>query len=150
MAETERDYEIGYGKPPVGRRFRKGQSGNPLGPRKKTLSALLVAALDEPVSFAADGQSRHISKREAIVAQLVDKSASADLRATKMLIDMLKEVERKADAASPAPEPSPFTAADEEVVATLIVRLRGQIAAEAPAAAGASFETAAARPPQSV
>jgi hypothetical protein len=48
--DTERGYAIGYGKLPVGRRFQKGQSGNPLGPRKKTLSALLVAALDEPVS----------------------------------------------------------------------------------------------------
>src|SRR5205823_4895220 len=86
MAETEREYTIGYGKPPIGRRFRKGQSGNPLGPRKKTLSALLVAALDEPATVtAADGQCRQISKREAIVAQFVDKSAMADLRATKML-----------------------------------------------------------------
>src|SRR5271166_5325744 len=32
MSETKRDYEIGYGKPPVGRRFQKGQSGNPRGP----------------------------------------------------------------------------------------------------------------------
>jgi hypothetical protein len=31
MAETERNYEIGYGKPPVGRRFEKGRSGNPRG-----------------------------------------------------------------------------------------------------------------------
>jgi hypothetical protein len=46
----------------------------------------------------------------------------ADLRATKMLIDMLQEAEPKA--ASPAPEPAPLTAADEEVVATLIARLR--------------------------
>jgi len=49
MSETERDYEIGYGKPPAGRRFRKGQSGNPRGPRSKNLSALLVAALNEPL-----------------------------------------------------------------------------------------------------
>ncbi len=122
MAETVQDYEIGYGKPPIGRRFQKGQSGNPLGPRKKTLSALLVAALDEPVSLTTEGQRRRISKREAIVAQLVDKSASADLRATKMLIDMLKEVERKAGAAGS--EPAHLTPADEEVVANLLARLR--------------------------
>ena len=122
MAETEQEYRVGYGKPPIGRRFRKGQSGNPLGPRKKTLSALLVAALDEPVSLTTDGQPRHISKREAIVAQLVDRSASADLRATKMLLDMLQEAERKAAAATP--EPAHLTAADEEVVANLIARLR--------------------------
>jgi hypothetical protein len=36
---------------------------------------------------------------------MVDKSVSADLRATKMLIDMMKEVERKAGVAAPPPSP---------------------------------------------
>ena len=49
MSETKRDYEIGYGKPPRGRPFQKGQSGNPRGPRRKDLSSLLIAALNEPV-----------------------------------------------------------------------------------------------------
>ena len=29
--ETQRDYEVGYGKPPRHTRFTKGQSGNPRG-----------------------------------------------------------------------------------------------------------------------
>ena len=66
----------------------------------------------------AGGESRRITKREAVVAQLVDKSAGADLRATKMLIDMLKDIEKQAGTA-PAPEKSPLTAADEEVVENL-------------------------------
>ena len=53
-----------------------------------------------------DGRRRKITKREAIVAQMVDKSASADLRATKMLIDMMKDVEHKASDAAPPPEPA--------------------------------------------
>jgi hypothetical protein len=40
-----------------------------------------------------------------------------------MLIDTLKDAEKKAGAAPP-PEPAPFTAADEEVMATFIARLR--------------------------
>jgi Family of unknown function (DUF5681) len=128
MAETERNYEIGYGKPPIGRRFQKGRSGNPSGRRgpgaKKNLSALLIAALEEPVTLALGGKGRRITKREAIIAQLVDKSAAADLRATRMLIDMLKEVEEKAGAAAPEPEASFFTPADEEVIENLIARLR--------------------------
>ncbi len=71
------------------------------GPRKKDLPALLLAALNEPVTVDRDGRRRRISKREAIVAQLVDKSADADLRATKMLIDMPKDIERKV---APPPE----------------------------------------------
>ena len=40
-----------------------------------------------------------------------------------MLIDTLKDAEKKAGVAPPA-EPAPFTAADEEVMATFIARLR--------------------------
>jgi len=40
-----------------------------------------------------------------------------------MLIDTLKDAEKKAGVTQP-PEPAPFTAADEEVMATFIARLR--------------------------
>jgi len=134
MSEVERDYEIGYGKPPVGRRFQKGQSGNPRGPRRKDLSALLTAALNEPAYAMIDGRRRKITKREAIVKQMVNESAGANLRATKMLFDMLKEVEQKAGGAPPA-EPEKLTPADREVIEMFVARLRRQIAAEAAEAA---------------
>jgi len=49
MSETKRDYDIGYGKPPRGRPFQRGWSGNPRGPHGKNLSAVSVAALNETV-----------------------------------------------------------------------------------------------------
>ena len=104
-------------------RFKKGQSGNPRGPRPKNLPALLIEALNEKVVVTIDGERREITKREAVATQLVNKSTGADLRATKMLIDTLKDAEKKAGVAPP-PEPAPFTAADEEVMATFIARLR--------------------------
>jgi hypothetical protein len=106
----------------VHRRFKKGQSGNPRVPRPKSLPALLVDALNETVVATIDGERREITKREAVVTQLVNKSTCADLRATKMLIDMMKDAEKKAGAAAPPPEPAPFAAADEEVMATFITR----------------------------
>jgi len=145
MSEDNGDYEVGYAKPPRGRRFQKGQSGNPRGARRKDLSTLLVAALNEPVYATIDGKRRKITKREAIVTQMVNKSADADLRATKMLFDLMKEVEEKAGTAAPA-EPAKLTPMDREVVDLFVARLRRQIAAEA--AESASFETVAARPPQ--
>src|SRR5215469_10282086 len=129
MNQPEGGYKVGPGRPPLHTRFKKGQSGNPRGPRHKNLPALLVAALDEPVVVTTGGERRRITKREAVVAQLVDKSAGADLRATKMLIDMLKDIEKQAGTA-PAPEKSPFTAADEEVVDNLLARLRRMELAE--------------------
>ena len=106
MADSASDYQVGPGRPPLHTRFKKGESGNPSGRRAKSLPALLAAALNETVSVTIDGRRRTITKREAIVTQMVDKSASADLRATKMLIDMMKGVEQRAVDASPPPEPA--------------------------------------------
>jgi len=118
MSETKRDYQVGRGKPPVHSRFKKGQSGNSSRPRPKSLPALLVPALDEKVVATIDGERREITTHEAVVTPLVNKSTGADLRATKMLIDMLKDAEKKAGMTPP--EPAPFTAADEEVMANFI------------------------------
>lgn len=60
-------------------RFKKGQSGNPRGARARQLSALLAEALDEKTDVTIGGVRRRMTKREAIVAQIVEKSAAADL-----------------------------------------------------------------------
>jgi hypothetical protein len=73
---------------------------------------------------------------------MVNKSAKADLRATKMLFDMMKEVEPKAGAAAPAEK---LTAPDREVVELFVTRLRRQIAAEAAETAAVAAD--AAEPP---
>ena len=82
------------------------------------------------MSSAATRSALRSSKREAIIAQMVDKSASADLRATKMLIDMMKEVEHKAGVAALPPEPRRLDEADKEVVQLFVARLRSQILRE--------------------
>ena len=135
-ADPAADYEIGYGKPPRHAGFQKGRSGNPKGRPKgsKNFATLLAEALDEKVSLTEDGRRRRITKRELVIKQLVNKSASADLRAIKQLTDIVQGVERRTGA-SPAPPPQPvFTAADEEVIAELRKRIerdiRAKIAAE--------------------
>jgi Family of unknown function (DUF5681) len=100
MSETARTYAANYRKPPLDTGFKKGQSGNPRGRPVKNLAALLAAALNEKITVTENGKRRKVTKREAVIAQLVNKSASAELRATKMLIEMLREIERKTDPAS--------------------------------------------------
>ena len=75
---------------------------------------------------------------------MVSESASANLRATKMVFDMMKEVEQKTGAA--APEPAKLTAPDREVVELFVARLRRQIAAEAAEPAEASAAAASEQP----
>ena len=67
MADSESDYQVGPGRPPLHTRFQKGQSGNPGGRSAKSLPALLADALNETVVVTIDGRRRTITKREAIV-----------------------------------------------------------------------------------
>jgi len=118
------DYRVGYKRPPLHTRFRKGQSGNPRGrPRgSKNFSTLLAEALNEPVVVTEDGRRRRISKRELGLKQLANKFAMAEAQATKILLGMMLERERLAAAAPPAERPS-LGAADEKVIANLLKRL---------------------------
>src|SRR5580693_1826918 len=133
MSETERKYAANYRKPPLHTRFKKRQSGNPRGRPAKNLPALLAAALNEKVTVTENGKRRQVTKRAAVIAQLVNKSASAELRATKMLIDMLRDIEKRAEPAMA--EKNPFSPTDKEVVQHLITRLRRDMCAGCPWAA---------------
>ena len=84
MANGQSDYQVGPGKPPLHTRFKKRQSGNSRGRSPKNLPAGLADALNERFWVTIDGKRRKITKREAIVKQMVNQSASADLRATKI------------------------------------------------------------------
>ena len=94
---------------------------------------MLAAALNEKVTVTENGKRRQVTKREAVIAQLVNKSASAELRATKMLIDMLRDIEKKAEPAATAK--SPFGPTDKEVMQQLIARLRRNMCSGCPWAA---------------
>jgi len=80
--EKRHDFEVGYGKPPRHTQFKKGQSGNPRGrpSGSKNLKTLVREALKEPFIVSEDGRHRKITKRQAIVTQLVDRSATGDWR----------------------------------------------------------------------
>jgi len=111
-------YAVGYRKPPVHTRFRKGVSGNPRGrPRRKTdLASLLSEALDRRRA-SEPRQSR--TQREAIVAALVEKSAAGDLRAAKLLFELMRQ-------AGPVPEPPASSENDpREILLQRLARLAG-------------------------
>ena len=121
-SDEKRDDEVGYRKPPRRTRFRKGQSGNPRGRPSgaKNLSTMLSEALNEPVIVAENGRRRRITKRKAIIMQLVNQAAKGDWRRAKLLVDIEHDIERRRDSA-PA-EAFPFSEADKKVIELLNTR----------------------------
>jgi Family of unknown function (DUF5681) len=117
------DYEIGYGKPPIDTRFKPGASGNPSGRPKgaKNLTTLVHEALNEPVIIAENGRRRKVSKRQAIIKQLINRSAQGDLKALQMLLGVMQEIERRQEATEPIE--ITFDAGDAKVLDQLITRL---------------------------
>ena len=120
--ENQRDYDVGYGKPPCHTRFARGQSGNPRGRPfgAKNLSTVLSDTLNETVIVTENGGRRKVTKRQAIIAQLVNRSATADFRAIKILLDIVRDIERQTEPSSP--ESSDFSEADEMVLEQIKAR----------------------------
>jgi hypothetical protein len=93
--EQSQGYAVGYGQPPVETRFQKGQSGNPGGRRRgtRTLAALLGEALSRRSGFPnSDGS--WMTQAEAIFAVLVGQAAGSDLKAKRLLFDVLVKLQR--------------------------------------------------------
>jgi hypothetical protein len=104
MTEKKRDYEVGNCKPPVGTRFKKGQSGNPGGRAKQTPPPLLVRKFDEQVVVATNGRRQKTTRREVVIVQLVTQPTGGNFSVTKMMTDMLKDIEKKASLSMPPAE----------------------------------------------
>ena len=123
-SDKQRDYAVGYGRPPRHTRFEKGRSGNPKGrpSGSKNMSTLFTEALNETVIIAENGARRKISKRQAIVKQIVNKAAKGDWRCTKLLLDLPQETGSPTEPESPE---SAFGAADKKTIEQLKARLRG-------------------------
>jgi Family of unknown function (DUF5681) len=125
-AERRDGGRVGYGRPPVNRQFKKGQSGNPKGrPRGSfNVSTLFMKALRERVVINENGQRKKVTKLEAALKQLVNKAASGDLRAINQLAELARESEAKQNV--PGGEQSQIGELDQEVINGILQRFQGQ------------------------
>ena len=81
--------KVGYGKPPVGTRFKKGKSGNPGGRPKgiKSKAAIAHDALSREVLVPIDGKRKKITIEELASRALGAKAAQGDLSAIIKLME---------------------------------------------------------------
>lgn len=100
------DDAVGYCRPPKRTRFKPGQSGNPRGrPRKnRSVEALIKRELDSIIVLKEGGRELRMTKREALVKQLVNRGVSGDPKAMQFV---LAHLEKNKDV-------EPFTATDAD------------------------------------
>ena len=89
MAKDPDGYKVGYRRPPLGSRFKKGRSGNPRGRPQgsKNLRAALEDILNQRIAGHVNGRRRTMTILEAILTRLAQSAVGGDLKAAKMLFD---------------------------------------------------------------
>ena len=82
---------VGFRRPPLRTRFKKGHSGNPRGrPRgSANLATMLHEALNEKVIVAERGRRRSITKRSAIIKLAVKNALSGEFRYLRFLLELM-------------------------------------------------------------
>jgi hypothetical protein len=89
----------GYKRPPKSARFKTGQSGNPRGRPKgsRNLKTDLNDLMKKRIAVREDGETRHISRQEAMLLGLFSKAARGDVRASTTLINMVMKLNPETD-----------------------------------------------------
>lgn len=115
-------YEVGYGKPPRQTQFQKGTSGNLKGRPKgsKNLANIVLKESRQPVRVNGPRGGRTVSKLEAAVMQLGNKSSQGDLRASRELFTLVQRVEESVTSVA---SPLSFSELDRQVIESMRRRM---------------------------
>ena len=118
---TNDDYEVGYGKPPKGSRWSKGVSGNPRGRPKNArgLKTDLREELASKMEIRMNGQKVSGTRQQLMLRTLTARAASGDVRATKLLVDLVMQVFGPEDHTSGA---NRLSAQDQAILDQLLAR----------------------------
>lgn len=109
MSDSEdRDYDIGYGKPPREHQFKKGASGNPKGGRGKkkksvpteTTAQRLYRMSQKIVNVKIVGEAHSMTLEDLTVYKMLERAASGDARHLKHVLPLLEEGRRRAEDAA--------------------------------------------------
>jgi Family of unknown function (DUF5681) len=102
------DYEVGYGRPPRERQFKKGEpSRNPKGrPRGRSRPAPdLVGALLQTTTFRIQGKERTAPFLEVLIQVMKSNALRGDQRAATTVLNLAREL----DLLKPKEEFAPVT-----------------------------------------
>ena len=96
QSDDKQNSAVGYGRPPVNRQFKPGQSGNPRGRPKgsKNFPTMFAEAMSRPVTVRdKKGKIRTLSKQELMVEVMVNKALAGDPKAFAMVVQFADKFE---------------------------------------------------------
>ena len=98
MSKTDVDDDVGYGRPPKARQFKKGVSGNPAG-RPRKLPAGIPEIVDrftsEYVAFTEGGKKKTATRDEIGLKALRKHAIAGDLGAAKQILNVLSSASNR-------------------------------------------------------
>jgi hypothetical protein len=94
--------KVGYGRPPLHTRFKPGQSGNPNGRPKGTVSFRSDFAEELAELIAVPGDSGKLcTKRRAIVKKLISEAISGEAKDASALVSLCARLFSDSEEADP-------------------------------------------------
>jgi hypothetical protein len=113
------DYAVGNCRPPKETRFKPGQSGNPKGKAKGSLSigAQIEKQLQRKISVTENGVKRRLPLQEVMLASIAAKAVKGDLKAAEFLI---RARERHEDNPAESLDPTILHPDDQALIAAFL------------------------------
>ena len=112
----QRDYEIGFGRPPKATRFKPGGSGNPRGRPKgsRPVGAVLQEVLRQRIPVTENGRTRRLPALEVMLRRLANEAMRSEPSAVKLMLSL---VDRYAEAPEATLSVDEVLAEDQAIIA---------------------------------
>src|SRR5262245_52753727 len=98
--DDQRDYQVGYGKPPEHSKYAKGVSGNPAGRPKGSLNVKTIhrRVYGRATEVTLDGQKFVVPRLEAIFLVECEQALKGDPRAREAVLKRQEQYDAQAGA----------------------------------------------------
>ena len=99
MTDKNKEYKVGYKKPPKSCQFKPGQSGNPKGRPKliQDFNTDFQDELNETIPIQEGGKAKCITKQRALIKKLVANALNGNASSMKIITAYLSKLPIKVD-----------------------------------------------------
>ena len=94
MTDTNKDYEVGYKKPPKEYQFKPGVSGNPKGRPKliQDFKSDFQDELEEVITLKDGGNIKTMTKQRALIKRLITNALNGNAASIKLVTSIMSSL----------------------------------------------------------